>query len=320
MSIRLRATIRWLLRGTVDERLRASWRIVLAVVLTFVGALGGTVVVERVDPSALLTPLVAHSFAVVAVLVTVAVVARYVDRRPVSEYGFDLSRGWGVDAVVGAVLGVGLVGLAFGLASRRGTVAVVEVLSTGTAGSFTFGFLVVALGWVFVGFWEETLFRGLFLRNAADGLTVRGATPVTAALGAWLSSSLVYGALHGPFGSTPATVSLAYALLMTAVMGGLFGLAYLLTGELALPIGLHAGINFAEQNLFLGSPGGVAPAVLRVEYATAGGPVQFQSVDPLVIVPVFVAGYALVAGWAFLRHGGVSIRLGDRREHREFAD
>jgi membrane protease YdiL (CAAX protease family) len=294
--------------GTIDSRLRASWRIVVAVGLTFVGALGGTLVVQQVAIPELHVPLVAHLFAVLAVFATAGLLARYIDHRRLSEYGFSLSLSWGFETVVGAIIGIGLVGLAFALAHQRGVVTTVETLSTGAADTLVTGLGVVLIGWIFVGLWEETLFRGLFLKNAAEGLAVRELSPTTAALGAWLSSSLVYGFLHGPLGSNPEGTSLLYALVMTSVMGGLFGLAYLLSNELALPIGLHIGINFAEHNLFFGPPGAVGPAVIRAEHAVSGARLQFQSLDPVVIVPVFVCGYLFVAGWAYLRDGKISLK------------
>jgi len=308
MKRRLVAVTTWIFRGTIDSRLRASWRIVIGVGLTFAGALGGTLVVQQVTIPNLFVPLVAHLFAVLAVLATAGLVARYIDYRRFSEYGFSLSLGWGIEAFVGAAIGIGLVGLAYGLAHQRGVVRTVGTFSTGAAETLAMGFGVVLLGWIFVGVWEETLFRGLFLKNAAEGLTVRGLSPTTAAFGAWLSSSLVYGLLHGPLGSNPDGVSLLYALVMTSVMGGLFGLAYLLSNELALPIGLHMGINLGEQNIFFGPPGAEGPAILRAEHAVSGARLQFQSLDPVVIIPVFFCGYLVVTGWAYLRDGRISVK------------
>jgi membrane protease YdiL (CAAX protease family) len=288
--------------------LRASWRIVIGVGLTFAGALGGTLVVQQVAIPNLFVPLVAHLFAVLAVLATAGLLARYIDYRRFSDYGFSLSLGWGGEAVVGAVIGIGLVGFAYGLAHQRGVVTTIGTFSTGAAETLATGFGVILLGWIFVGLWEETLFRGLFLKNAAEGLTVRGLSPTTAAFGAWLSSSLVYGFLHGPLGSNPDGSSVLYALVMTSVMGGLFGLAYLLSNELALPIGMHTGVNLAEQNIFFGPPGAEGPAVMRAEHAVSGARIQFQSLDPIVAIPVFVCGYFLVAGWAYLRDGRISVK------------
>jgi membrane protease YdiL (CAAX protease family) len=254
----------------------------------------------------LFVPVVGHFFAVLGVLSALVVVGRYIDDREIPEYGFRLSRRWVIELCLGTVLGIGLVGLAFAVSYRQGSVTVIEVLSAGTARSFAFGIGVVVLGWSFVAFWEETLLRSLFFKNAAEGLAARDLTPLVAVFGAWLSSSVVYGFLHGPLGSNPESVSLLYALVMTVVMGGLFGIAYALSGELALPIGLHLGINFAEHNLFFGPPEAVTPAVLRVARTGSGGYIQFQSIEPVVIVPVFAFGYLCVIGWSYLRDGTIS--------------
>lgn len=305
---RLGASVHLLLFGSEDGRVRASWRIVIAIGLTFVGAIAGSLAVQRVAPPALFSPLLAHSFAVVGVLVAVGLMSRYIDHRPVSEYGFTVSFSWLIDTIVGVGIGVTIVALAFGLNYQRGAMRIVDTLSPASVTSIVSGVGVVVVGWVLVSVWEETLFRGLFLKNAAEGLFARGAAPLTAAIGAWLSSSLVYGFLHGPLGSNPEGVSLTYALIMTSVMGGLFGLAYLLSDELALPIGLHTGINFAEHNLFLGPPDGVAPALVRVEHAVTGAHVQFQSISPSIVIPVFICGYLLIFGWVYVRGGELAIK------------
>ena len=302
MSRRLKSVGNRIFRGSTDGRFRASWRIVIAVGLTFAGAFCGVLVIQQLEVPDLFAPVVAHLFAVIAVLATTGILARYVDHRRVSDYGFSISLSWGVEVVVGAIIGVTLVGIAFGFAHQRGAVTTVDTLSTGDAETLVAGFGVVLLGWIFVGLWEETLFRGLFFKNAAEGLSFRDVSPVKATFIAWLLSSLVYGFLHGPLGSSPDGVSVLYALGMTSVMGGLFGLAYLLSDELALPIGLHTGINFADQNLFFAPPGGIAPAIVRTEHAVSGARVEFQSLEPLVIVPVFVCGYLLILGWAYLSY------------------
>ena len=286
--------------------MRAVWRISVAIILSFAGALLGVALLRYVAVGELFVPVVGHFFAVLGVLSALVVLGRYIDDREIPEYGFRLSRRWVIELCLGTVLGIGLVGLAFAVSYRQGSVTVIEVLSVGTARSFVFGIGVVVVGWSFVAFWEETLLRSLFFKNAAEGLAARGLTPLVAVFGAWLTSSVVYGFLHGPLGSNPDSVSLLYALVMTVVMGGLFGIAYVLSGELSLPIGLHLGINFAEHNLFFGPPEAVTPAVLRVARTGTGGHIQFQSIEPLVIVPVFALGYLCVIGWSYLRDGTIS--------------
>lgn len=297
----LRSLLRWVLRGTTDDRLRATWRLLLATVLTIGGGLVGVLAIQRASIPAVFEPVVGHALAAIAVLVTIGVLARYVDRRHVSDYGFSLSQRWAVDAIAGTGLGILLVGIAFGVASQRGTITIVGTLSSGALDSFALGVGVVIVGWVLVGFWEETLFRGVFITNAAEGLAARGLPPSLALAGAWASSSAVYGAFHGPLGSQPDGSGPVYALAMTAVMGGLFGLAYVFSGELAFPIGLHIGINFAEGTLFFGAPDGITASLLRVERTATASAVQFQSLEPIVILPTFLLGYVAVAGWFYRR-------------------
>jgi len=301
---------KYVLYGVEDTRIRAIWRILSALLLSLGGGLGGLLAIQQAGvavPEWAVLPTV-QLFAVVGVLLALIVLARYIDRRRLADYGFDISLQWGTDAFAGFVCGIGLVGLAFALVYQQGKVTIVEVMSVGAADSLGLAVSVTVVGWIFIGFWEETLFRGLFLKNAAEGLAARNLSPKMAVFGAWLSSSLVFGVFHGPFGSNPETYSVAYALSMTAVLGGLFGWAYLLTDELAFPIGLHIGINLAGANVFFGSPNAVVPTLFQVEHSVSGEPVQFQSIDPALIIPVFLVGFLTITGYFRLRYGAVSIR------------
>ena len=299
------------LHGVHDDRVRATWRILSAVLLTFVGGFGGLFLIQQLGvdvPDWAVLPTV-QLFAVIGVLLSLVVLVRYLDRREPSDYGFDLSVQWGIDAFAGVLCGVGLSGLGFAFAYQQGTVRIVDVMSAGTADSLILAIGVVLVGWVLVGFWEETLFRGIFLKNAAEGLAAQRLSPKAAVFGAWLSSSLIFGVFHGPFGSNPGPHSLVYTLLMTGVLGGLYGWAYLLTEELAFPIGLHMGNNLAGANLFFGTPDSAVPTLIQVEHSVSGGPVQLQSLDPYLTIPIFICGYLLITGYFYLRHGSTRIRF-----------
>jgi membrane protease YdiL (CAAX protease family) len=78
----------------------------------------------------------------------------------------------------------------------------------------------------------------------------------------YLFSSFIFGILHG---ANPNATVFSTLLLMAA---GLFlGLGYLLTGELAIPIGVHIAWNFCEGNIF-GFPvsgANAGPAVLAIQ-------------------------------------------------------
>lgn len=299
-----------LIYGGHDDRVRATWRILSGLLLTFGGGFGGLFLIQQLGvevPDWAVLPTV-QLFAVFGVLLALAVLSRYVDHRQSSDYGFDLSPRWGTDAIIGVIFGIGLQGLGFVLAYQQGLVTIVDVMSAGTADSLGVVIGVVVIGWILLGFWEETLFRGIFLKNAAEGLAQR-TSPTTAVLGAWLCSSLIFGIFHGPFGSNPGPHSLIYTLVMTGILGGLFGWAYLLTEELALPIGLHMGFNLAGANLFFGTPNAAVPTLFQVEHSVSGGPVQIQSLDPYLTIPLFLGGYLLITGYCYLRYGSITIRL-----------
>jgi membrane protease YdiL (CAAX protease family) len=94
------------------------------------------------------------------------------------------------------------------------------------------------------GFWEELLLRGVFITNAMDGLR-RRMSPHRAALVAVLISATVFGLPHLAQPEYP-------VLILTWVFSGLvFGVIYVLSGNLALVIGAHATFNMAANIVFV---------------------------------------------------------------------
>jgi membrane protease YdiL (CAAX protease family) len=90
--------------------------------------------------------------------------------------------------------------------------------------------------WLAVGLQEEILYRGLLYRLLSK------------LLGTWgglAASALLFGATHA------LNPNATLAGVSTVVLAGVFfAAAYVATGRLWLPIGLHAGWNLAEGSLF----------------------------------------------------------------------
>lgn len=132
-----------------------------------------------------------------------------------------------------------LIELAFGWITIEG------FMKTASSGSFLSTLLASLVGFIAVGIYEEMLSRGYHLRNLAEGLNWGPLGKVGGLWAGYIISSSIFGILHAtnPNASVISTVNL--------VLAGLFlGLGFILTGELAIPIGLHITWNFFQGNVF----------------------------------------------------------------------
>jgi hypothetical protein len=96
------------------------------------------------------------------------------------------------------------------------------------------------------------------------------------------------------------------------MVAGLFlGLGYILTGELALPIGLHLTWNFFQGNVFGFPVSGMASTAsfLQIEQ---GGPVlwtgaAFGPEAGLMGMTAILLGAVLILGWVWLTRGKATL-------------
>lgn len=167
--------------------------------------------------------------------------ARFLDRKPVHTFGFDVDRQWMIDGVVGVLVGIAIPIIATLVGLAGGWLTLVEVGNTPTESFLRdIGFAIVVTGCIAVV--EETVYRGYILTNAIEGLDLRWLSPPIAIVSAWGISALLFALAH------PAPTLIDGFHFLGA--GFLLGLTYLLTGQLGLPIGLHAGFNFGSGYLF----------------------------------------------------------------------
>jgi membrane protease YdiL (CAAX protease family) len=131
---------------------------------------------------------------------------------------------------------------------------------------------------------EELVFRGYVLPNAVEGLDYRGLSQgviIATALG---FSALLFALMH------PAPELVNGLHFLSA--GILLGLAYLLSGQLGLPIGIHVGFNFVSAYVF---PIAVDPSV-AVLPVTLHGPSWLAGHTGLIPLALqFPAALAMVA-------------------------
>ena len=171
---------------------------------------------------------------------------RFFDRRPFSDFGFRITSDWWKDFWFGIGLGGILITAIFFLELAAGWVRPVRFLVTNIPNlSFLPAILIPLIIFIMVGFYEELLSRGYQLTNLAEGLTGKYIKPETAILLACLISSAFFGLFHAfnPNATLFSTLNICLAGIFLAT-------GFLLTGELAIPIGLHISWNFFQGNVF----------------------------------------------------------------------
>jgi hypothetical protein len=156
-----------------------------------------------------------------------------------------------------------------------------------------------------VGFYEEFFSRGYQLKNLAEGLRgllgPRGAVVVSV-----LFSSAVFGLMHllNDHASILSTFNIFVAGILLAV-----GCA--LTGELAIPIGIHIAWNFFQGSVFGFPVSGYQPPASIISVQPIGNPLvtggDFGPEAGLVGLWACMLGVYAIIVWVRARYGSAHI-------------
>ncbi len=296
-----------------DGRLRAAYRITIFFLLWGYGPavvhnlLERTVLVYVSVNWIWLQGIVLNLIRLAIVLVVGWAVARYVDKRPFANYGFHFSATWWLDFCFGLLLGAALMALVFLIKWQAGWVTVVEMWRSEPPWlAFGLAFLAPFVLHLVVSISEELLTRGNQILNLTEGLAPLGYVP--AVMIAWLISSVIFGVLHifNPHATWVSTANLT-------LMGFMFGLGYVLTGELALPIGLHWTWNLVQGNLYGFPVSGKIHVDTSVVAIQEHGPElwtggAFGPEAGLLGIFATVAGMVAIIAWVKWRYGDLSLR------------
>ena len=233
-----------------ERRLRALWRLLLqAVMMIALGVLPILLVAEpltalhrrgmflagygRETYDRIINMIVGPLLAM-AVVASVVIAARWLDHRPLRDFGVGV--GWR-HLAGGFVLGGLLMLFVFATEWAAGWVEITGTLARNVADvplSIAFAFTIVKV--LCVGTYEELVMRGYHLRNIAEG------TNLTIAV---IVSSALFSVVH-LFNDNASAVS----TLGLFVNGLLFATAVLVTQRLSTAIGLHIAWNLFEGLVF----------------------------------------------------------------------
>lgn len=212
------------------RRIMLHWVVRLLITWFGFGLMTAALVAGLQALSVEISPTVSVSVLAVCSLLTVLVVTRLIERRNPAEIGLDWRR-LVIDWLKGAGVGGAYLCAAVGILALLGGYRINGVAFAGQ--SLAAGLLLH----VFVGVFEETLFRGILFRFLEEGL------------GSWLAltlTALFFGLSHWSNPNATAWSSIAIAL----EAGLLFGAVYMATRSLWVVMGLHTAWNFLQGTVF----------------------------------------------------------------------
>ncbi len=305
-----------------ERRIRALWRMLVQFVLMFVGMVGFSFVIGILyvlgqallagPPDAETFPYVMEDMSrslimymlnglltLVATLLSMGIAGRFLDHRPFKDFGFHLNGSWLLDMGFGLVLGIFLMAGVFLIEWAAGWITP----SWNVQMDLTFVLSVLAqlVFYLCVGIYEEAMSRGYQLQNLAEGLNFARWGNHGALLIAWITTSVIFGLGHA---LNPNTTIIS---TLTLSLAGIFlGLGYVLTGELAIPIGLHITWNLFQGTVFGFPVSGTnsGPSLVSI---TQGGPDMwtggaFGPEAGLMGIGAMVVGSILTLVWVRVRY------------------
>jgi membrane protease YdiL (CAAX protease family) len=289
-----------------ERRLPVGWRLLVQLILFVVVLLGAGITGALLGKGAG-ADIVTSVLYLAAGLGAAWLLARFVDRRPFAAYGFHTGGAWWADLGFGLALGAVLMTGVFLTEYLAGWVTVTGAGSEESGLSPAAALLVSVLVYTAIAFNEEFAFRGYQLRNLAEGLAFRRVGPRAAVVIALLLTSALFGLAHAL--NPGATWVSTFNIVLLA--GVLLSLPYVLTGELAVPIGLHLTWNLFQGTVY-GFPVSGSKPSRRLFTIEQGGPDEwtggnFGPEAGLVALVWMLVGCGLVLAWVKLRRDRLAL-------------
>jgi len=257
-----------------QRRLRAIWRLLLFLLMA-IGVANLLVRLLHATKNPLLEASLTNFFAALGFGLALIISARFFDHQSLNHYGLYFNRIWWIELGLGFVFGCMIMAVVFGFQFLAGWVVVQDTIQTNiTSAPFFLAFFGQLVRFFSGSFFEELFSRGYLLRMIAETARGSGMHRVVAVLSAAVATALLFGLLHifNPGASLISVINLT-------LLGLLFALPMIVTGRLALSIGLHAGWNLFQNSVFglpnSGKPGNTSLLVtqdipLRSEFLSVG--------------------------------------------------
>jgi membrane protease YdiL (CAAX protease family) len=304
-----------------EYRLRLFFRLIAVCIiiglLALVGILLTSVIIYLLSLAGMSDVTYALTSNVLSILVSAllfiggpAIAVRWIDRRSKVSFGFSFTSQWWRDLSFGLILGALLMSIIYLIEKSFGWISINGFFrQEGGDYPFLIGFFIVLFQFLMVGIYEETLFRGYLLPNLSEGLAFIKNQKVGFFV-AYLLSSGIFGLLHAlnPNSSFISTFNI--------ILAGLFlGLGFVLTGNLAISIGLHITWNFFQGNIYGFPVSGYRDVISIIDSVQSGQPLitggNFGPEAGLIGIFAMLLGSALILVWVKNQYGELKLHILD---------
>ncbi|MFC2139168.1 lysostaphin resistance A-like protein [Bacteroidota bacterium] len=248
-------TLRNFFWNSEEARLRAMWRIAIVIVLLMIFMILFAIIDSLFDdllPRGTLAKEESILFPLEMTLsffLSIWITSKYFDKRKLADIGLKINLSWWKDFGFGLLLGAILHSVIFLTQFLAGWIEIKGIYENSLSGfSFIAGIGLWLFTFICAGISEDLFNRGYLLKNISESIRTNNSGNIKPIIWAVVITSLIFGLMHAgnPNANIISTIGLIIAGLMYAV-------AYVYTGQLALPIGLHITWNFFEGCVF-GSP------------------------------------------------------------------
>jgi membrane protease YdiL (CAAX protease family) len=274
--------------------LRAGWRITSFVLIFMILTATGMISVRTILGSLQKNSVLQWSILAITATTAVFIARKYLDKKSMSSLGLVFDKYAVLDILSGVVnsalvmAGIYFAMLWANLVEFNGFTWWSDDAIAGA--SFQVAALPVVLAVAYklgiVAWWEELVFRGYFFQNMIEGMGLKWSI---------ILSSLIFGFGHALNPEATLLSSVLIALITPQLI-----YAYLKTGQLWLPIGLHLGWNFFQASIFgfaasgQDSPSLISQTPVGPEWLSGGA---FGAEGSVLIIPFTILSYFLIHYW-----------------------
>jgi uncharacterized protein len=279
-----------------QQRLRIFWRLLLFIVLTFIINIPLQLLLQALLPEGLLRGYISASIFLAAIMVSLYLQARFIEKLSFTKYGLQINATWIKEFLIGCGIAAVQLLVFYGIMYSAGYLTVESYfwMPPDATYSFVAGFLSETFSQLVGSTGEELFFRSFLFFLILESLKTFRKEPLTKAVLASVITSLLFGLAH--YTNESATL---LSTVNLAIDGMMLAIPFVITGRLGMSIGLHFSWNLLTGAVLgAGVSGNVAKVslirILLPDNLLTGGAFGPEGSVLIILLDVIAVGIVLL--------------------------